>query len=371
MNRKMIGSILMMLGTSVGAAMIALPIATAEASIPMSLLMLSVSWIVMTLGAFCILEVNFWLEPNTNMISMADKTLGKWGKLTTWIVYLLLLYSLICAYLSGISDIIQALLAYIQIYIPRGLSAIFGLILFGYIVQRGIGFVDVVNRGFMSIKLIAYLILVLPIVQNVNISYLLEGDSQWRMSVFTVMMTSFGYAIIIPSLRGYLDNDKKLLKKVMLIGSLIPLVIYTLWIVVIQGLIPRAGADGLITILSSDNVNSMLMNSMSLALNSVWFSKIIKLFIAICALTSFLGVSVCLTDFIADGLSIQKTGKSSIVVYLISYLPPLLIVLFSPGIFVLALNYAGIWCSILLIILPMMMFYFGRNKFLSAAVAVR
>lgn len=367
MNRKIIGSILMILGTSVGAGMIALPVATAHESIPMSLLMLIVSWGVMTIGAFCILEVCCWLPPNTNMISMADKTLGKWGKLTTWVVYLLLLYSLICAYLSGISDIIQALLGYIHISIPRWLATVSGLLLFGLIVQRGIGFVDVVNRGFMSIKLIAYLILVVFMVKNININYLFEGDIGWGMSAFTLMMTSFGYAIIIPSLRSYLDNDKKLLKKVMLIGSLIPLILYTLWILVIQGLIPRIGADGLINILNSENINSMLMNSMSVALHSGWSANIVKLFIAICALTSFMGVSVCLTDFIADGLSIKKTGKSSILVYIISYLPPLLIVLLSPGIFILALNYAGLWCLILLIIIPMMMLFVGRAKYVANA----
>src|SRR5690349_12424057 len=171
MNKKIIGSVLMILGTSVGAGMLALPVVTAHESIPMSFLMLIVSWGVMTIGAFFILEVSFWLDPNTNMISMADKTLGTWGRLSTWVIYLLLLYSLICAYLSGISDIIQGLLAYIHLDIPRWLSTVSGLLLFGLIVQRGIGFVDVVNRGLMSIKLMAYLILTFFIIKNINISY--------------------------------------------------------------------------------------------------------------------------------------------------------------------------------------------------------
>lgn len=362
MNKKIIGSILMILGTSVGAGMLALPIVTAQESIPMSLLMLISSWAVMTIGAFCILEVSCWLAPQSNMISMADKTLGRWGKVTTWVIYLLLLYSLTCAYLSGISDIIQAILAYFHLNIPRWLATILGLLIFGSIVQRGIGFVDVINRSLMSVKLLAYLVLVVFILKNINIQYLFNGDYIWEGNVFTLMLTSFGYAIIIPSLRSYLDNDKKLLKKVMLIGSLIPLVLYALWIVVIQGLIPRLGAEGLNSILASDSMNSMLMHSIGIALHSTWCSYIVKLFIAICALTSFLGVSVCLTDFIADGLSIKKSGQSSFLIYVISYLPPLLMVLLSPGLFILALNYAGVWCMILLIILPIMMLFAGRYK---------
>jgi tyrosine-specific transport protein len=325
--------------------------------------MLIISWAVMTAGAFCILEVNFWLAPDSNMISMADKTLGVWGKLVTWVIYLLLLYSLICAYLSGISDVIQGLLAYVHINIPRWLSTFSGLLLFGFVVQRGIAVVDVINRGLMSVKFMAFFLLILFIIPNININYLFVADSQWQTSAFTLMMTSFGYAIIVPSLRSYLNNDKRLLKKVMIIGSLIPLVIYTLWILAIQGLIPRTGsAGGLLNILTSENMNSMLMNSMSFALHSSVYASIVKLFIAICALTSFLGVSVCLTDFIADGLSIKKVGKASILLYLITYLPPLLVVLISPGIFIFALNYAGLWCCILLIIIPFIMFYTGHKK---------
>src|SRR4029078_1051197 len=88
----------------------------------------------------------------------------------------------------------------------------------------------------------------------------------------------------------------------------------------------------------------------------------LKIFISICAITSFLGVSVALTDFIADGMSIKKVGKSGILVFAVSYLPPLLIVLIMPGIFVQALNYAGILCLILLIVIPILMLYSGRYR---------
>lgn len=362
MYKKVIGSILMILGTSVGAGMLALPVVTANESFAISIVLLFASWFFMTIGAFSLLEVNLWLAPTTNMITMADKTLGKWGKLFTWLFYLLLLYSLICAYLSGLSDILQNLLADVSIHISRPSATIFGLCLFGVIVYRGIGSVDIVNRGLMSVKLIAYVLLVLLIAPNVSVDHIFEGDYQWRNSAFMVMLTSFGYAIIVPSLRYYLDSDQKIIKKVIIVGSLIPLLVYAIWISVIQGVIPRIGDLGLINMITSENTNSMLMNAISTLINSSWSANITKIFISICAVTSFLGVSICLTDFIADGLSIKKTGKSAILVYMISYLPPLLIVLVSPGLFVTALDYAGIWCLVLLVIIPLMMLYSGRYK---------
>jgi tyrosine-specific transport protein len=359
MYKKIIGSILMILGTSVGAGMLALPIVTAHESVVMSMLLLFFSWFIMTVGAYSLLEVNLWLKPNTNMISMAGLTIGRFGKIFTWIIYLLLLYSLVCAYLSGLSDVLQSLLLSIDIQIPRWSATILVLLFFGSIVYRGIHSVDLVNRGLMSIKLGGFFILIAVISQHINLTIPFEGGYQWKNSAFMVMLTSFGYAIIIPSLRHYLD-DEKILKKVVLIGSLIPLLLYAIWIFVIQGLIAKTGDGGLISMISSDNTNSMLMNTMSAKINTPLVTQIIKLFISICAVTSFLGVSICLTDFIADGLSLQKKSKSGIVIYLVAFLPPLLVVLISPGIFVTALHYAGIWCLLLLIIIPLLMLYWGR-----------
>lgn len=362
MYKKVIGSILMILGTSVGAGMLALPIVTAHETFAMSLVLLFSSWLMMTIGAYSLLEVSLWLPPHTNMVSMADKTLGRFGKQVTWCIYLLLLYSLICAYLSGLSDIIQGLLAHINITIPRGICTLFGLGLFGTIVYRGISSVDLVNRGLMGVKLLAYGLLILLLFQHIDLQLINDGDYHWQNSAVMVMLTSFGYAIIIPSLRVYLDDNHALLKKVVLIGSLIPLLLYIVWIFVIQGIIAKSGSEGLISMMTADNTNSMLMNSLSATVHTTWSAQLVKLFISICAVTSFLGVSVCLTDFIADGLSIEKRGKSALVIYAITYLPPLFIVFLSPGIFVKALDYAGVWCLILLIMIPLWMLYRGRYR---------
>lgn len=360
MSSKALGCILMILGTTIGAGMLALPVVTAHESFSISLILLIISWTIMTIGAYSLLEVSSWLPLETNMISMAKKTLGPLGKWVTWVIYLLLFYALMCAYLSGISDIIQGLFAYLHVALPRALATFLALSLFVSIVYKGIGTVDLVNRAFMSIKLIAYLLVVLLMVPHIKVSYLMTGQYTVHNNTFMVMLTSFGYALIIPSLRGYLGNDKPLLKKVVLIGSLLPLFVYTFWILVVQGLIPRGGSEGLISILSASNANSLLMNSIGSKLHSVWFSSIVDLFISICAVTSFLGVSICLTDFIADGLKVKKQGKGALSVYSASFLPPLFIVLFCPGIFIQALSYAGILCLFLLIILPLMMLYFGR-----------
>jgi len=95
MDFKLLGSILLIVGTSIGAGMLALPIATAQLGFFGSLILLLICWFVMTAGALLLLEVNLWLPQNSNLISMAKATIGPIGQIVAWITYLLLLYYLL------------------------------------------------------------------------------------------------------------------------------------------------------------------------------------------------------------------------------------------------------------------------------------
>lgn len=360
MNAKTIGGIMMLLGTCVGAGMLALPIAAAHEGFTIATVLLIICWLTMTFGALNLLEVNLSLPENNNLISMANKTLGKTGKYLTWFIYLLLLYSLMAAYISGSSNIIYAITQAAHLKTPIWLNTLIAVIILSSIVYKGVGSVDIVNRFLMSAKFISYIIIVLAIIPFIKINNLnnFNNYTQFNININTimVMITSFGYAIIIPTLRSYFKSDIKQLKKVVWIGSAIPLIIYILWIAVIQGLIPKLGDHGLLYIAKSQQTNATLMQSINIFIHKSWISIIANIFISICAITSLLGVSLCLTDFIADGCNLnKKLKKHNRFIYLITFAPPTIIVLFAPGVFINALGYAGICCILLLVILPIVM----------------
>jgi tyrosine-specific transport protein len=357
---KVLGGILIILGTSIGAGMLALPISTYNENYIMTLGLLVASWLSMTFGALAILEVNLWLPEDSNLVSMAKATLGRSGQLAAWFTCLFLLYSLLCAYISGVGDILHSLLLAINIPIPEAFAAILPVIILGAIVYRGIYSVDLVNRGLMSVKMLTLLILIAAIMPHVETHNLFVGGYGLHTSILMVMITSFGYALIIPSLRTYFKSDVKKLRTIIIIGSCIPLVVYALWVTVIQGIIPRYGSDGLEAIANSSHATSLLITITCNNIHSLWLEKIVNVFISICAVTSFLGVAICLADFIADGLGLKKAGKNNIIIYTLTFLPPLLIVILAPGIFIKALSYAGMFCVILLMLLPLLMLYSGR-----------
>lgn len=355
MNFKITGGVFLILGTSIGAAMLALPIASAHENILLSTLMLLMSWALMTLGAFLLLEVNLHFPQGSNIISMAKETLGKTGELFAWVSYLLLLYSLLCAYIAGGADILHAFFMRWHWPSPHWLDAFLVVLILGYVVFRGIYSVDLINRGLMSLKLLIYGLLLVVMFPHVKLHTLSHLHNEFRMSTLMVMITSFGFAIIVPSLRAYFQSEISSLKRVLLIGSVLPLLIYWLWIILIQGLIPRLGDHGLLSISHSGHATSGLMFSIDHILKSHIISIFANIFISICAVTSFLGVSLSLTDFIADGVGREKKGRNRFLIHGIVFLPPFLMVAFFPGIFISALGYAGIFCVFLLIILPILM----------------
>jgi tyrosine-specific transport protein len=342
--------------------MLALPITTAQIGFLGSLVLLFVCWFVMTAGAFLILEVNLWMPASSNLNTMARDTIGPLGQVISWFSILLLLYSLLCAYIAGGSDLLHNLLLARNFDIPVWLSSIVFTIVFGSVVYLGIRSVDYVNRGLMVIKFGAYFLLIFLLMPFVTTDKLMAGDVKYMTSTAAIMITiaSFGFAAIVPSLRIYFDSDVKKLKKAIWIGSLVPLVCYIAWDIAIMGVIPLAGEHGLVAILKSETATSDLVNTLNstVASTSVAFSA--KLFTSICVLTSFLGVSICLVDFLADGLQLEKKGKNNFILTFATFIPPLVIVLFFPNVFIKALEYAGIYCVVLLMLLPAWMAWRGR-----------
>ena len=357
---KLLGGILLITGTAIGGGMLALPIATSSIGFVHSSLLLFFCWFIMTASAFLILEVNLWLPANSNIISMAKATLGKAGELMAWVTYLLLLYSLLAAYIAGGGDFFKNLLNLIHVSLPDWLTLTIFTSILASIVYHGIKSVDMVNRGLMFAKLGAFFGLVTLVMPHIELPKLAQGEFKALTGSITVAITSFGFATIIPSLRSYFHDDIKKLRFAIAVGSLIPLVCYIIWDMAIMGVIPREGVHGLIGMAHSGRSTSEFVNELSSLLQRDSITTFARVFTSVCLLTSFLGVSLCLSDFLTDGLGLVKTLKNKLIVNVATFLPPLLIVMFFPGMFIAALTYAGICCVVLLALLPALMAWYGR-----------
>lgn len=369
-NSKLIGGVLLIVGTSIGGGMLALPVSTAAVGMTNSIFFLICCWLIMTVGALLILEVNLRLPAGSNMVSMAKSTLGLPGQIIAWITYLFLLYTLLAAYISGGSDVFNSLLQKIHLDLPSWITALLFTILFSLIIYRGIRTVDYVNRGLMFGKLGVYLLLVVVICPHIDIPKFKGGSFQAITGSLMILITSFGFASIVPSLREYFADDVSSLRNVILLGSLIPLACYIVWIAVIMGVVERDGSNGLIALMHSEHATSGLTAALTSSVQNQWITGFFTFFTTICMITAFLGVSLGLFDFLADGLKLKKTGHQGKWTLALTFAPPLAVVLINPGIYLHALSYAGVCCVILLLLLPVIMAWRGRRIDATANTAI-
>ena len=377
-NFKIFGSILMLLGTCLGAGMLAIPLTAAPYTFATNFVFLLASWIIMTIGAFAILEVNLWMPSGSNLFTMAKNTLGNIGNTFSIIIYLLLLYALISAYISGCSDILHGIFTNHHWLIHSWQTTLIVFLLLFSVIACGIRIIDLTNRLLMITKLTAFFSMLFLMLSVINIDLTNVGQTisnGYSVDSFMVMNTAFGFAIILPSLRAYLDDNHANLTKTLIIGCCIPLVLYSLWVLAVQGLIPKLGSDGLIAIADSSNPNTNLITSIAINSGYSLLALFSKTFISISAITSFLGVGLCLVDFMKDmvnniwdkyyekaELGLANTCAKIAVIYTLSFAVPLIIVLCNPGIFIKALSYAGILVLTFLVVLPLAMLYSGRYR---------
>jgi tyrosine-specific transport protein len=352
MRSRFLGAVFLILGTCIGGSMLALPMATASEGVVRTVVIMLGAWAMMTVGAFALLKVNLKLPENSNLISMARATLGKTGAVCTWVITLVLLYTLLSAYISSGEDLLSTIFDSLHIASPMWLNGVLFTGFLGIIVFKGIQIVDYVNRGLMSTKLLACFILIILLIPFASMKHLsfqhLGGDSSMMTCI-----TAFGFASIVPSVRTYLKSDSRKLYWAVFLGGLIPLICYLAWIFAVQATIPTA--PGLSDLYSTAHPLKTMIETLIGHVNNTYIHVLTNVFTSICVLTSFLGVALSLSDFLADGFKLKKEKSGLFINAALTLLPPLVIVLLFPAIFLKALNYAGILCVILLFAMPIIM----------------
>lgn len=357
------GGIFIIAGTCIGAGMLALPVTMASGGFIGSCGALFIFWLAMTLTGLYVLEVNLYLPAESNFISMAKLTLGRTGEGVAWFTCLLLLYSLLAAYLSGGGDLVgSAFGAITTVDIQAWLKPLPWILVASVAVYLGARYVDALNRLLFLGLILTYFMMVFFTLPAVHPAYLSDGKPLSLLSAFPILSTAFGYHVVIPSMRLYLAGHVKRLVKIIVVGSFISLVVYLFWDLVVFGTIPVTGTLSLETIQQSGQPASEIANTLAALTQKTSLVMIIEFFIFFAIATSFIGLSLALFDFLSDGLKIPRKPLGNILVIFLTFIPPLTYALLFPKGFILALSYAGVFVAILHGILPAAMAWSGRNR---------
>ncbi len=353
---SLFGGILLVAGSCIGAGMLALPILTGLSGFFPSLSMLLLAWAFMTFTGLLLVETNGWFFGQVNLLSMVQESLGSAARVVAWTSYLFLFYSLLVAYVAASGTIFSAILeSLIHIRLPDWAASLVFTLIFGWIIYLGTRPVDLLNRILMAGLIITYLAMIALGLSRIQPKLLLEWAPKHLFASLPVLVISFGYQNLIPSLTAYMKGDLQRVRLTVIGGSLLSLALYVLWSLLVLGIVPYPD------IVESYRKGEEATIAMSMVLGSSGISYFAQEFAFFAIVTSFLAQGLTLTHFLADGFKISLTRNNSRWLILLALLPPLVLALCYPQIFFKALNFAGGICAVVLFgILPTLMAWVGR-----------
>ena len=358
---SVIGGMLLVAGSCIGAGMLALPIITGLCGFIPSIFLFLLSWAFMTLMGLFILEVNSWFDRQVNFVSMVGFCLGKIGRILSWFLYLFLFYSLLVAYIAQSGTIASSFIFAVFSYKTTAFVAnIFFVLILGYIVFWGTKSVDYVNRYLMVALIISYIGVLFFGFLKIHIQNLSHIDWSYSLFPLPILITSFGFHNMIPSLTEYMGRDIQKMRKVIIGGSFIVLGIYLLWNAIILGVIPFEGTDGLKNSYFSGKEASQVVN---LFLGKTKVGGFVQSFAFFAIVTSVIAQALGLTHFLADGFQVSLSKKNRAWLVLLTLIPPFIFAGLYPNIFYHALSFAGGGCAVILFgVLPSLMIWVHRYK---------
>ncbi|MEI8055586.1 MAG: aromatic amino acid transport family protein [bacterium] len=385
---KFVGCTMILIGTTIGAGMLALPTACYAAGFTFASILMLFMWALSIVTALMIIEVNLAFPAHAcSFNTMTGKTLGTFGKIITWVSYLLLLYIITMAYIAGASSTANNILKPILgAEAPSWTTAIPFTLILGTAVFWSTKSVDLFNRGLISLKsflLIAAIALFMPHIDATKLfteQNIEQAKYLWVAA--PTFLTAFTYQLVIPSLRIYIGEKPRELKWIVVLGATFCLVIYLLWIAVTLGTIPLVGDNSFTSWAQNHGSVGEFIRVAIDTINNKWVTSAIYGFTNVALTTSFLGVTLSLFDFLADGFKRSNTRFGRLQTACLTFVPPLLVALFYPKGFEKAVNCAAIFVAISLIILPALMVYrlrknpnlkstyrmFGNNALIAAVV---
>ena len=352
MKNRALGSILIVAGTTIGAGMLAMPLASAGVGFGITLVMLISVWALMCYTALLLLEVYQHVPADTGLGTLALRYLGRYGQWLTGFSMLFLMYALTAAYISGAGELLAASLnQWLNINIPSTLGVLLFTMIGGVVICIGTSLVDLCNRFLFSAKIIflmIMLVLLLPHIHKINL-LTLPLEQGFALSAIPVIFTSFGFHGSVPSIVSYMQGNTRKLRWIFMIGSAIPLIAYLFWQLATLGSIDSPIFHSLLA--QQSGLNGLLF-AIRKVVASAHVELAVHLFADLALATSFLGVALGLFDYLADLFQRQNNVSGRLQTGIITFLPPLAFALFYPRGFVIALGYAGVALAVLALIVP-------------------
>jgi tryptophan-specific transport protein len=351
-------------GTAVGAGMFSLPVVSAGMWFSWSILLLAFTWFFMYHSSLMIMEVNLNYEPGASFDTFVRDTLGPRWNLLNSLTLTFVLYILTYAYVSGGGSIVSHTLSSVTgIHLPGKLAGLIfavGLAAFVWFSTALVGRMTTILVGGM---IITFVLTASGLTARVQLPILLDNRPEYALFTLAAIpyfLTSFGYHGNVPSLIKYYGRDPRRVRLCLLYGSLISLLVYSAWHVVTLGNISRPDFKPIIA--AGGNIGD-LVGALAGVANEENLTSLLSAFANMAVVSSFLGVTLGLFDFIADKFKFDDSRGGRFKTALLTFVPPTLGGLIFPNGFLYAIALAGLCACMWGAIIPALAVKASRKKY--------
>jgi tyrosine-specific transport protein len=320
MNARFFEAVATLVGTVIGAGVLGIPYVVAQSGLGVGLLYIVGIGLAVMLSNLLLGEVVLSTKGNHQLTGYAEKYLGSKGKMIMALAMIVGTYGALLAYMIGVGSALNAIVPEIT---PLAGSLAFFAFGIGVIY---IGLKAVERSELLMAFFVIAIITVIAVVAFVSDAF--SPGNFTGMSLpnafipYGVILFAFLGAVAIPEMKQELGNRKKLLKKAIIIGGIIPIILYTVFTVAIVGISGQNTAQ-IATINLGENLGAVMA-----------------------AFANVFAVLAMSTSFIALGLALKQMyvfdfGFDNKTAWMMTCSVPLLAFLIGIKSFIVVLGVAG------------------------------
>ncbi len=237
-KNKLIIAIALLIGTTIGAGILGIPYVFAKAGILPGLLHLFIIAAVMLLINLYLGEIAIRTKGNHQLTGYAEHYLGKTGRKIMFFSMVFGIYSALLAYLIGESNSLSFIFFGTSQYaFVSGIIFWFIMSFLAYFGLKGLKKYEPVS---VALVILFSLIIIFMFMGKVKVENLVYLNPQYFFLPFGVILFAMlGYSIL-PELEIILKGKEKIMKKAIILGTLIPAIIYAFFAISIAGVFGQA-----------------------------------------------------------------------------------------------------------------------------------
>ena len=348
--KKQLSAIALLAGTAIGSGMLSLPLILAKYGLLFGCVMMIAFVWVAYFSSIIRAELNVYSKADFSLKDVGTHFSGKVASQIGSVSLKLLSYSLIAAYLHGLASLLNVFWAVDLKYLIALISVITIILLY-----FSNSLISKINKTLFICLISTFILVTIGMLLKSGVGDLkIPGAQELSLNSFTIALpiifTSFGFQGSLHSLTKFVNNDRKIIKRACLFGSIIPAIVYICWLCSTILIIYNHDPVLFDKMISGNIEISEMIMCLSHISNLPYLKNIFWIISLLALLTSVIGVGIALFD--EWNRTVRKVPAT-----LITILPSAIVSICVPNAFIRILGISGMILAVLAIFLPTFLYF--------------